>query len=241
MGPHVSLQFKFEPTFIVWILLLFIVVCYSQGASAHRPIFSGTRATDPSSAVRISDPTISHVIYSELTAEAPHRWLVFYNDGPQEVAFQAGLPEGIRQQVDPIIILFGPGLPALTYELPVMSPIANNGGAIVMSGTDDPNLFDEPITGTKSWIVFETDVSLPSSGTYYGVVYNDNDTEGKVWVSVGRSEGFGWRDILRLPGWIRDVRRFHEVPGAPRWVWIGLGLITLTVIGVVQVIRRSRA
>ena len=46
-------------------IVLPMVLCHA--AQAHRPIFSEKAATDPNTAVMISQPAISQVIYREIT------------------------------------------------------------------------------------------------------------------------------------------------------------------------------
>lgn len=224
-------------------LVLTLVLCLTGATSAHRPLFPGPRAADPDSAVRIADPAVSYVIYSELTEETPYTWFVFENDAPREVAVQLGLPEEPRRHVArPVVVLFGPGLPDPPDRLPVAPPQGDDAGATAVTPTDTPEPFSEPVMGTKSRIVADTHLRLPSAGTYYGVLYDAEGEEGKVWVSIGQREGFGWRDITRLPGWIRDVRRFHEVSGWPSWAWMSVaGLLVLASLVGGWIIRRRRA
>lgn len=241
MRLHLGLHSKL-PMICGFSLVLALVLWLSGVGSAHRPLFSGTDASNPDSAMRFPDPSVSHVIYYELTVEAPYRWFVFENEKLREVAIQLGVPAGEPGEgIDPVMLLFGPGFTDLPDWLPFVPAQGVGEGAIEIPRADKPRHFDEPITGTKSWILVDTHVPLPSSGTYYGVVYDRNGQEGKVWVSVGQREGFGWRDVFRLPGWIRNVRQFHQVSGWPRWVWIGAsGILGVAAIALGWVVRRWR-
>lgn len=264
MEYHLNLEVNLsaKPAWIfIFSCAVLLVLCFAQSALAHRPLFAGPKATDPASALRIADPSVSHVIYAELTHDAPHRWFVFDNDKPRQIKLQIGVPAGkVQVPAKPTVAIFGPGLdagfndgldrfgsdPASTQPartLPMEPPQGENVGVVLLSPTDTPQTFDEPVTGTRSLILVETAVTLPETGTYYGVVFDDSGDEGKVWIGVGQSEGFGWRDVFRLPGWIRDVRRFHQVPGWPPWVWIFVGglavAITLVSAWVIQKVRRA--
>lgn len=222
-------------------LTIALVLSFPEVTSAHRPLFTNTRAEDPDSAIRIPDPSVSHVIYAELTEESPYKWFVFETDRPLVIPLQLGVPSGVSQgAIRPMVALFGPGWSNLPEELPVPMPPGQDVGAITIPLAELPHTFYEPVTGTESQILIDTQVQLPGHGNYYGVVYDANGEEGKVWVSIGSSEGFSWRDVSRLPGWIRAVRRFHEVSGWPRWAWMGtLGLLA-TILAVTAWVRRRR-
>src|SRR5690606_41216641 len=99
--------------------------------------------------------------------------------------------------------------------------------------------FSEPFTGTRSWILAETRVALPEPGTYYAVVYDRARRGGRVWLALGDREDFGWRDILRLPGWIRAVRRFHREPGLPPWMWGAAFILCASIVGVAWWLRQG--
>src|SRR5690554_2488478 len=215
-------------------LVLALTLALSGAASAHRPLFPGPRAADPDSTITIASPAVSHVIYIELTPETPHAWVRLENDRPRQVAVRLAVPEEPRRKLAaPVLVLFGPGLPDPPEELAVAPPQGTAGGALTVIPTGPPEPFHEPVTGTRSRIVAKTQLRLPAAGTYLAALYDAQGEEGKAWISLGQREGFRWRDIARLPGWIRDVRRFHEVPGLPTWAWIGMaGVVALgSVVG----------
>lgn len=206
----------------VIIPVLAVVLTISPAAYAHRPIIAGSRAPDPESAPRISDPSVSRVLYFELTDQSPVQWLVIENDRPREIPVLLGVPVGKDVGVsNPVLTLFGEGLDD-GRDTPQMiePPRGASTGSLTLSRTGDPRDFYEPITGTESLILVDTQLRLPVTGTYFGAVTDAGGGGGKVWVGIGRREGFTWRDVGRLPGWIRDVRRFHQVPGLPRWAWV---------------------
>lgn len=216
-------------TFLIVLAALAMILIFSVGASAHRPIFTNPRTGDPDYAVRVADPTTSHVIYAELTESDPIQWFVFENEKPQEVPLLIGVPSGVSpDDFRPSVVLFGPGSEP-PEELPLLPPQGADVGTIAIRPSGEAEPFYEPITGTNSQILVDTEVQLSEVGTYYGAIYEADGQEGKLWVGIGSSEGFSWRDALRLPGWIRDVRQFHEVSGWPLWAWIST--LSLLVIG----------
>jgi len=65
-----------------------LVLGASSPALANRPSFAGSGAPSPGAAVRFSDPSVSRVIYYELTADAPVQWFAVESDRPQELRVQ---------------------------------------------------------------------------------------------------------------------------------------------------------
>lgn len=246
MGPHWEIVFATAQKWAMpLVLVLVLLVCVHGTALAHRPIFAQSSAVDPQSAVRIEDPSVSHVIYFELEGREEVQWFVIENDRPREVPIQVGVPMGAaRGMSNPVVTLFEPGFDA--------SGASSRGAEIALQGKDEgvielrrmdvPERFYEPITGTESLIVADTHVELALTGNYYGAVYDADGGEGKAWVAVGRREGFSWRDVPRLPGWIRRARAFHEIAGWPRWVWgAAVGIAAVVVVVLLWKLGRRRS
>lgn len=223
----------------VLLITLLALIGITSVAHANRPYFAGSAAAGPQSAVRFPDPSVSRVIYYELTAQAPVQWFAIENDQPQELQLQVGVPAGLsREGADPVIVLFGPGLAGDVQEIAIAPPQGTGSGAVVLSRQGSPERFYEPVTGTESLILGEARVTLPSRGTYYGAVYDAQGQQGKLWVGLGQREVFTWRDVPRFPSWIQKARAFHEVPGWPRWVWFaGAALLAIALI-IIWIVRR---
>lgn len=246
-----------------------LVLSHSETAGAHRPLFAGNDGIDINSAVRIGDPAVSYVIYLELVENVPYRWIVLDNETPRRIPLQLGAPaKSDWESADPVVVMFGPGLPEGTNPLPIEPPedreergdregseggggpdrvdggTANvrdsvevgrahsNSGVIALHTGQSTTSFYEPVTGTTSRILIDTEVALPERGTYYVVVYDREGRGGKFWLGVGEQENFGWRDVVRLPAWVRDVRHFHGTGGWPRWMWGFTGIVLATPMGI---------
>lgn len=238
------LPYAWMPYAWVFIFVLAFVVIATEEVAAHRPIFAEMAAAEPESAVRINDPTASHVMYAELTPSAPSRWFVFDMETPGSIKFQLGTPAASGwESTSPAVALLGPGLsgePDAALNPPTASERV---GMATLPRLDGEQFFDEPVTGTTSWILMDAELTLPEPGTYYGVVLDRSGQGGKFWVGVGERENFTWRDVLRLPGWVTDVRRFHEVPGWPLWMWFAAAVLVAGLIalgwGVGRFVRRN--
>ena len=191
-------------TATISILLLMLL---GSGARAHRPIFSEKAATSPVTAVWIAQPSVSQVIYREITEAAPQVWLALDAREGFELFVQIGIPALPRlKDFRPAMKLVGPS-PTDSNELP--------------SGTEEkhfrtdhvkePRFFHEHFTGTDSWILRSETVRLPRSGRYYVVAYVPSGQAGKLWLSIGKREVFGAADLAQFGAWKKTIRTFHEV------------------------------
>lgn len=199
------------------VVLTFLVVAASRSpALAHRPTFSDGSAVDADSALEIDDITVSQVVYHEVTEDAPRLWQTFTAEQGAELWVQIGVPVIDRlKDYRPAVAVLGPGLPEVS--LPFDIPDGLGGVIITTEGVDDPEVFHEHFTNTRSWILAEQTVQLADAGRYYLVAYVPSGEAGKLWVAVGTREVFGLADIFVAREWTTKARQFHEVP-------VGLGL-----------------
>jgi hypothetical protein len=179
-------------------------------AMAHQPTVSDGSAVNAESAIEFENVQISRVVYHEMNEQALQLWLTFEVDQPQELRLQLGVPFIERlEDYRPALALLGPGLPAVDVPLEIPDGL----GGVIFDTRDvtEPEVFDEPFSGTTSWIISETDVQLPSAGRYYVVAYHPSAELGKLWVALGSEEVFELDDLLELPDVLAQVRAFHEV------------------------------
>jgi len=193
-----------------------LLVLFSLTAWGHKPLaILGAPHPDAASALKVEDPGVSQVVYTELTATAPTLWLTLEGKQGDPLYLSLGLPVLDRlRDFRPALALIGPGLPAASVPFAVPEGL----GAAILTPDGQPTFFHEPSTGTDSWILIEKEVSLPASGRYWVVAHSPTGEHGKLWVAVGVREAFGPKDFLTLPAVARDVRAFHEVAGLPRWL-----------------------
>ena len=186
-------------------VLLMAVLC--SGTRAHRPIFSEAAATSPETAVWIAQPSVSQVVYREVTRASSEVWLGLDAEEGFELFVQIGVPALARlRDFRPAIKVVGPGPPDAS-DLP--------------SGTEErhfrtdhvkePRFFHEHFTGTDSWILRSETITLPKSGRYYVVAYVPSGQTGKLWLAIGRQEVFGAADLAQFGTWKKTIRTFHEV------------------------------
>lgn len=177
---------------------------------AHRPIFSDRSALDPRTAVVITEPDVSQVIYRPLSKKAPRVWLTFEVKESFDLFVQVGVPKIKRlSNFRPAVAVIGPGLPTITA--PFAIPQKTGGRIFTTENVEKPQLFHEHFTQTDSWILRSETLRLPQAGRYYVVAFSPTKQQGKLWLAVGKRESFGSADLLRFPVWWKRIRAFHEV------------------------------
>jgi hypothetical protein len=201
----------------------------------NRPAYGHKPEVDPGvhsrweDAMVLEDTSVSRVYYREITSDSPTFWLFFNAEAGQRIFLQLGVPVVERlREFTPSIAVVGPGGP--TTDVPFDLPPGT--GAWIYDGqpAKESPVFHEPITDTRSWVLVETTHPIVQDGGHYLVAYASTGIPDKLWVATGTLEAFGVSDFLKLPGWIVQVRRFHEVGPMPRWsIWVATGLGSLLV------------
>ena len=200
---------------MVCFVLALGAACWS--ASAHRAVAIGGAYGGPSSAVQLTDVTLSQVVYGYLPLERPQLWVALDVPEASLVRARLGVPAIDRLRTYRVQwALLGPDLPL--SPLPVSIPSGLGATLILSSGVDDASRLHEPVTDTNSWIVGEATLHLPTGGRYYLVAWSATGIDGKAWIAVGEREAFGWRDLMSLRTVIESVRTFHEAGPDPRFV-----------------------
>lgn len=196
-----------SPALVFGVVLL---VSVPSVAWAHRPTLSDGSARDASTAFYISDVDLSQVVYHEVTAESPQLWLTFHLNEGQSLYFQLGVPVLERlTNYRPALVLVGPGLPQA--RLPFAVPTGLGAERFPSDQVAEPVEFDEPFSGTSSWILLTETIPITVAARYYLVAYDPAGQSGKLWVTLGQREEFGLGDIAALPGILPQVRQFHEI------------------------------
>lgn len=188
-------------------MLLLILL---SDALAHKPSF-GPGYDSPSSAYVVEDPTVSIVVYSEITCEAPELWMTVDAEPGFPLYLQLGVPELPRlKDWRPAIALLAPGLPAPTEKVPFDIP---EGMGMMMFSTEqlaEPGMFFEPFSGTSSWVLVEETVVLPEGGPALVVAWDPGGYTGKLWAATGTIEDFANVDPSNFVLWMEQVNNFHE-------------------------------
>jgi hypothetical protein len=183
---------------------------FPQQVHAHRPVFTEDAATSSATAIRLTEPHISQVVYREIAKNSSEIWLTFEVPEDFELYIQIGVPVIDRlKKFRPAMVVIGPGLDkeAAPFEVP-----KDTGAKIFKtSEVSKPRFFNEHFTGTQSWILRTETVPLPKSGRYYLVAYSPDKQTGKLWLSIGKKESFKAEHWQQFPTWRKLIRKFHEV------------------------------
>ncbi|HUU82819.1 MAG TPA: hypothetical protein VM243_04870 [Phycisphaerae bacterium] len=225
---------------LILLTTVLILGLAAEASFAHRPIISRGSAVDAEHALSISNVQVSRVVYHRVTDGTAQLWITFDVERSQRLAVQLGVPFiGRLREYRPSLAVLGPGLPEV--ELPFEVPEGLGGLLFQTEDVDKPQVFDEPFSTTRSWILEDTTVELPEGGTYYVVAFHPDGENGKLWVATGREEDFSLADIVELPGMLSEVRTFHEVAmglGIP-CILLPFGALTATCL-IVAGKRRAR-
>jgi hypothetical protein len=179
-------------------------------ALAHKPTF-GPGYGSPESAYLVEDPTVSIVVYSEITCQEPQLWMNVDAEPGFPVYLQLGVPELPRlKDWRPSIALLAPGLPAPTEKLPFDVPEGMGITMFPTTAVEEPGMFFEPFSGTSSWVLVEETVILPEGGPALVVAWDPGGYTGKLWMATGTIEDFANVDPSNFVLWMEQVNNFHE-------------------------------
>jgi hypothetical protein len=192
------------------LLSLLVLAWFPQELHAHRPVFAKNAATSPKTAIPLTEPQVSQVVYREITEKSSQIWLSFDVPEDFELYIQIGVPViGRLEEFRPAMAVVGPGLP--DRDMPFETPKATGAKVFTTNKVLEPRLFHEHFTGTKSWILRSETVSLPQAGRYYLVAYSPEKQTGKLWLSIGNKESFRAEHWQQFPTWRKLIRKFHEI------------------------------
>jgi len=190
-------------------MMTFSLFLLALPAAAHRPAFGEYSSIDDP--YPVEDPSISMVLYHEVTCESDQVWLQFEAEAGNDLYLQLGVPQLERlDDYQPSVALLAPNLPTLT-DVPFDVP--EGYGGHVFSANDDPYPFYEPFTQTSSWIWVEETIPLEVSGKAYVVGFHPGGQTGKLWVALGTVEDFSDVGIDEFSTWGIAVGDFHETQG----------------------------
>jgi hypothetical protein len=183
---------------------------FPQQLDAHRPVFTKDAAKGPDTAILLTEPQVSQVVYREITDKSPQIWLGFSVPKDFELYIQIGVPVMDRlKKFRPSMVLVGPGLPK--KDAPFEIPKGTGVKTFATAQVKKPRFFHEHFTGTDSWILRSETVSLSKPGRYYLVAFSPDRQKGKLWLSIGKKESFSAEHRKQFPTWRKLIRAFHEV------------------------------
>jgi len=179
-------------------------------AAAHQPFVVGAEEAGAPNPFAVEDPDVSIVVYGERTCDDPQLWLEADAEPGYDLFVQLGLPVGDAiEDWRPRLAVIAPGLPVadLGFEIP------EGMGAVQWEAAAEPTQFDEPYSGTSSWILVQETITLPEGGPASIVAWDPSGKAGRMWIAVGTIEQFESDDWERIMDLLPAVRAFHGLDG----------------------------
>ena len=134
-----------------------LLICSTS--QAHRPIFTDEKGDSPETAVKITEPEVSQVIYRSLTDKAPQLWLQVDVESEFELFVQIGIPVIDRlNKFRPSFVVLGPGLSEISTPFSIPENIG--GKNYSTENVEKPRFFHEHFTKTDSWILRSETIKL---------------------------------------------------------------------------------
>jgi hypothetical protein len=191
-------------------LAVLIGMSFPERLLAHRPIFTDDAATSSETAVQMTAPDISQVVYREIAEKKPQVWLTFTVPKDFDLYIQIGVPAVDRlKDFRPAMVVVGPGLPE--KDAPFKLPKDMGAKVFSTKEVEKPRFFHEHFTNTDSWILRSETVRLTKPGRYNLVAFSPQGQTGKLWLSIGKKESFSMDDFKQFPTWAKRIQEFHEV------------------------------
>ena len=183
----------------------------AAAASAHQPVVVTPGEAGAYTPFAVEDPDVSIVVYGERTCDDAQLWLETDAEPGYDLFVQLGLPVGDAiEDWRPRLAVIAPGLPAadLGFDIP------DGMGAVMWEAAAEPTQFDEPYSGTSSWILVEETITLPEGGPASIVAWDPSGKAGRMWIAVGTLEQFESEDWERIMDLLPAVRAFHGLDGS---------------------------
>ncbi|MDD1747893.1 MAG: hypothetical protein LUQ16_09035 [Methanomassiliicoccales archaeon] len=198
---------------IAWLsplLLMAILLVASSPAAAHSPLFP-VENHSIDTAMAIDDPAKSIAIYHELESEEAAYYELQMKAG-ERIFLQTLIPVSPQQGFIPGLALLLPGVGS-NGTLPSFVEVPSGYHTLVAPGDANAEGELEPFTPGPIFILAEIDVVAPVDGTYYGVVFS-NDQGGNYAIAIGYLETFTAEEILSLPV---DLLTIYQWEGQALW------------------------
>jgi hypothetical protein len=177
------------------LLIVFMVLAIAAPAEAHSPLFPQENHSIDTAMV-IEEPAKSFAIYHELQSQEAGYYQFNMRAG-ERIFVQVLVPVSPGEGFVPSIALLIPGA-GINDELPTFVEVPAGYHSIASPGNPAAKGELEPFTPGPIFILAEIDVEATMDGTYYAVVYS-NDQGGNYAFVIGYVEGFTAGEILSLP------------------------------------------
>ena len=190
----------------VWLL-----ATTSNSVYAHAPFVADNNHATKESAFEVKYINVSQTVYQSISDATPESWIKFEGKRDQELYIQIGIPYIDRLKAYRPSVALIAGHEEWTQENLIDSRDQTQIQIFNSIDVISTEVFLEPSSNTKSWILLEKNIGLPKNGLYYLVSFSPTNMEGKLWVGIGGKEALSIDDIGKAHASIDEVRSFHEV------------------------------
>lgn len=176
-------------------LVIIMVLAIAAPVDAHSPLFPAENHSIDTAMV-IEEPARSFAIYHDLQSDEASYYQFQMNAGDR-ILLQVLTPISPDESFVPSLALLAPSA-GPDVGLPSFVEVPAGYHAMVAPGDPDAEGELEPFTPGPIFILAEIDIDAPVDGTYYAVVYS-NDQGGNYAFVIGYLEGFTAGEMLSLP------------------------------------------
>lgn len=189
-------------------------------AIAHVPTFGG-EGKSPEAAIPFEDPSISRVLYGQLS-EGDLAYYSFEVKQGERIVLGLTIPvEQGRQGFTPDLILMGPGLTD-EGKVPEKLEVPQGYGVKVFSGSLHESPVYEAFAPSAFYSVASPDLVAPENGKYYAVASAARG-EGNYGVVLGYKEAFTLTEWISTP--LSQIKIYLWEGQNPLLVFAPLGII----------------
>lgn len=189
------------------LIALSLVLIFAPIVYAHTPLRKGHGNHDVQSALEISNPTKSWVLYRSLHEAGEPEYFSLDLSGMQRLVLSVFTPLSEDADFIPNLVVMGLGLSPLG-TLPESMEVPEGYGAVLVEGRRTEPEY-EPFSPGSYYFNAEFDLTLQEAGKYYVVVY-EPDGEGRYGMAVGYREVFTLVEWLLVPF---DAISIHQWEG----------------------------
>lgn len=178
------------------LIALSLILVLAPIVYGHTPLFKGHGNHDIDSALEISNPTKSWVLYRSLHEAGEPEYFSIELSGGQRLVLSLLTPLSEEEDFAPNLVVMGPAL-SPSGRLPESMEVPEGYGAVLIEGVRTEPEY-EPFSPGSYYFTAGFDLTVQDAGIYYAVVY-EPDGDGRYGMAVGYREVFTLLEWLMVP------------------------------------------
>ncbi len=182
---------------LVLLMIGIFVVILLQNVSAHTPLPGEHNNDSLESALVVSNPFKSQVIYTALHEAGEAHYYKVDLEKNSKLTTSLFIPLSEKDTFLPSLLIMGPGVPD-TGTAPWYVTVPKGSSVMVIRGKMPKKASYEPFTPASSYFLVDTEMTVTETGSYYIVVF-DNSSGGRYSLAIGYIEEFTISEWLLIP------------------------------------------